>query len=571
VGDDGAGSDLHDTVVRAPVPQVPGFHNLAEIGRGGFSVVYAAQATDSDEPVALKIFNVGSSDAATRRRFDREVAALHKLTDVPGVVAVRCGCYTADGRPCLAMELMSGGSLADRVKLGVIPLDEVFEVADVATTALAEVHERGVLHRDLKPQNLLLHADGHVAIADFGIAGLGEMELASQTMASLSPPHAPPERFSDAEDPSSITGDVYSLASTLFELLEGHPPFGTTAEGGLAGLMGRVISDPLPRLSRPDAPIGLQEVLERAVAKAPAARHPDMATLAADLRRCRNNPPVGAHTPGAPEDRTVQRVPLAGTDAEGDGPSGEPAADIAPEGSRPRARTLLVLAAGVALVVLGVLGAVVARRSPDDLAAVASRTRDRGAASATSAKPSDTATTTLATTAPGSPPSDPNTTTTAPGDLPSDPAAALTPTVSSAEPQGSSDTAPGGAAAAPGGTASAGAGPASVIPAAPAPNVTTAAPATTTPPVTPPPPTTPPATVPPATAPPTTAAKVLGDLNGDGVVGCRDIEILLADWNKTGSGLVSDLNGDNKVTIQDLSIILSKYTGDGTSSPQCGQ
>jgi hypothetical protein len=262
------------------VPTVEGFIDLEDLGVGGFATVYSATDVDSGRRVALKVLSHPSSD---HRRFQRECRILGQLASVDGIVAVLQATFAEDGRPVIAMELLSGGTLADRLAVEPIPALDVLTMGVRLAVALELAHRHGVFHRDIKPANVLFDAEGLPALADFGIA-LGDGQAASTTTYhSLSPPHSPPERFHEDADADPRLGDVWSLASTLFAALTGSPPFGTSADGGLAGLMVRITQQPVPRLERTDLPDGFESVLDRALRKAPAERYPGMEEFAAAL------------------------------------------------------------------------------------------------------------------------------------------------------------------------------------------------------------------------------------------------------------------------------------------------
>jgi serine/threonine protein kinase len=264
-------------------PAVAGFDRLREIGRGGSSTVYAARQVQLDRTVALKVLHVPLGDDAARRRFERECAVLGALGDAPGVVPVFDAAFTDDGRGCIVMRLMRE-SLAEMLER-VGPLDPalVREVGISASTALGHAHRRGVVHRDVKPANLLVSEFGEIALADFDIASMATLASSTLTSDSMSPPHAAPERLSGSVD-GGVTGDIWSLGSTLFTLLAGRPPFGTASTaGGMAGLVDRVLRDDVPPLGRDDVSPAFDEILRRALAKDPSQRWADAAAMRAAL------------------------------------------------------------------------------------------------------------------------------------------------------------------------------------------------------------------------------------------------------------------------------------------------
>ena len=278
------------------VPSVPGFAGLSPLGRGGFASVFAATDVVLGRRVALKVISVSQRD---QLRFERECKILASLAEAPGVVPVHAASETTDGRPVIVMKLYEGGSLTEVVRsAGPLSIDKTLLVGERLCAALVVAHGRGIYHRDIKPDNVLFSLSGEPALGDFGIATLAEAIHSTETLGSLSPPHAPPERFAGAPDSWPAAGDVYSLGSTLYYCLVGAPPFGTAVDGGLAGLLRRVAEDPLPRIARADLPAKLQSVLATAMAKAPGDRYRSIDELVAALSACRE-----AAIDGEPGDR----------------------------------------------------------------------------------------------------------------------------------------------------------------------------------------------------------------------------------------------------------------------------
>jgi len=283
-----AGSD-DDAVV------VPGYTVHRRIGEGGFATVFEATQDDVGATVALKVLATGVGTAQSRRRLEREYRSMGRLRDLRGIVPVYGTTATAEGLPVIVMAYMAGGSLLDRVRTrGPLPADEVLHVVEIIGDALEAAHAAGIHHRDIKPENILLDRYGEPALSDFGIASVEGIEDASQTAASLSPPHAPPERFTGSGPVDPAAGDIYSLASTLHQLLTGRPPFGSTGDGGIAALILRITGDAPPRIERPDVPAALADTILAGLAKSPA----DRPTTAREfVRRARGEAPIAAAEP----------------------------------------------------------------------------------------------------------------------------------------------------------------------------------------------------------------------------------------------------------------------------------
>lgn len=368
-----------------------GYSDLEQIGRGGFSVVYAATQTAFRRRVALKVLDISGGEA---RRLEREAHALGALADIPNVLQAFHITTTTDGRPVLVTALMAGP-----VPCGLGPDDGRFSLVlrwvRQISEAVDEAHRRGVFHRDIKPANVLLSTDGAAHLADFGIAALEERSTSTTTAFSFSPPFAPPERLTDEESDLGA-GDIYSLAATTYAVVVGSPPFGTTTQGGVHGLITRVVAEPLPRPEWMSD--RMYAVFARAMAKLPADRYRSAAEFADQLeasvqdRPSLDAAPVEAvHPPldwtPRPADppeyttpRTPSPTPSAGSAREPDG------ADPIPSGW---ARRRLGLAVALVVVVAAAVGVVVVGRG-DGSAEVASG----GASPSTDAPARSTSTTT---------------------------------------------------------------------------------------------------------------------------------------------------------------------------------
>jgi serine/threonine protein kinase len=259
---------------------VPGYRDLVQIGHGGFSVVYRARQEAFDRTVALKVLTV-PSDETVRLRFLREVKLTGRLTGHPHVVTALDAGMTRAGRPFLAMDLYERGSLRDRLTAeGPLPLAEVVRIGAKIADALSAAHEVGVLHRDVKPNNILVSPFGEPALADFGVSCLLDTLASSTVLDAFSPHHAAPEVVSRGVP--SAASDVYSLGSTLHQLLCGTAPFGGNGEAVVAVLW-QIVNDPPPRLDLPELP-ALSAILAKALAKDPAHRFPSAAAFADALR-----------------------------------------------------------------------------------------------------------------------------------------------------------------------------------------------------------------------------------------------------------------------------------------------
>ena len=202
----------------------PGVYGLSEwrpLARGGRSVVWAARQLSLDRLVAVKVYQ-RELDEGDRRRFLREAAAA-RLSDHPGIVTAHDAGILPDDRPYLIMDLCSGGPLTQWLKPEYRPSEErVRQVGVRIADALAALHACGVLHRDVKPANILIDSFGNPGLADFALAAVADAETTAADAVCVTSAYAPPEAF--GMHPATESGDVFSLAATLYALLAGRPP-----------------------------------------------------------------------------------------------------------------------------------------------------------------------------------------------------------------------------------------------------------------------------------------------------------------------------------------------------------
>ncbi len=246
------------------VPEIEGYSALEPVAEGGFAVVYRAHHDRFDRPVAIKVFR----DGQISRRFDAECRALGNLSWHPNVVAVYESGTTTDGRPFLAMEYLEAGSVADALHDGPLPWEAVVVIGIEVAGALGAAHERRTLHRDIKPENVLIGSFGEAQLGDFGIAAVaGDPRTATgRTVYSIQ--HVAPEVV--GESLPDERSDLYSLASTLYTLINGESPFAGNPGMHHMALIRRVTEGPVPRLV--DVPPRLADLLARTMAKDPAER-----------------------------------------------------------------------------------------------------------------------------------------------------------------------------------------------------------------------------------------------------------------------------------------------------------
>ena len=197
-----------------PSVRIDGFDELQPIGRGGFSYVFSARQRDFNRRVALKVLSFGLADERERRSFERECRAMGLVSQHPHIVTVFNAAFTSTKQPCIVMELYSGGTMGDRQKReGQLPVAVVLDVGVKIAGALQTAHDRGLLHRDIKPQNLFISEFGEPALGDFGISTLDD-EMSISGGGGLTVHYAPPEVLEGA--PAGAISDVYSFAATLY-------------------------------------------------------------------------------------------------------------------------------------------------------------------------------------------------------------------------------------------------------------------------------------------------------------------------------------------------------------------
>ena len=254
------------------------------LGRGGMAEVRAGTDLRLQRPVAIKfLLPEMAAREDIRRRFEAEACAAASLSDPHAVAVYDTGEH--DGLPYIVMERLPGETLADRIATGPQDPAWVRQLAGEVLAALGAAHAAGLVHRDVKPGNILITADNHVKIADFGIAKSleasdGSLDLTGTGQLLGTPAYLPPERLDGG--PATAQSDLYSLGVVLYEALTGRCPF--PGETPVAAAMAIVAGD-YPSLNevRPGLDPILVTTIERAMATDPAQRFESAAAMAAAL------------------------------------------------------------------------------------------------------------------------------------------------------------------------------------------------------------------------------------------------------------------------------------------------
>ena len=289
-----------------------GRYRLVEhIGEGGMGQVWKAHDDNLDREVALKLLLRGTLEHATRReRFRREALVLSRLSH-PGVATI-FDFDAQDGYDFLVMEYVAGGSIESRVAQGPLPIDDILTLGSKIADALDNAHRQGILHRDLKPGNIVLTRDGEPKILDFGLAILlasatdGRMTQPGMIVGSL-PYMAPEQLFGQADD---ARVDIYALGAMLFEMTTGKRPF---IKDRPESLMFAIINQAAPsaRSIRSETPEALDRLIDSCLQKEPAQRPSSAAEVSRTLRGIRDGTPTGAMPLARPSSiRSIVVLPL---------------------------------------------------------------------------------------------------------------------------------------------------------------------------------------------------------------------------------------------------------------------
>jgi serine/threonine protein kinase/cytoskeletal protein RodZ len=356
---------------------------IDELGRGAMGVVYRARDTEIGRTVAIKVIltaNASPQDIAKyKQRFRREAQAAGRLSH-PGIVTIHDIAEDDAGQPYIVMEYIEGKPLNVLLSPAAqVPFDRLLDLGIQVAQALDFAHQRGVVHRDIKPQNILVTQDGRAKIADFGIARMEGPELTQEGASIGTPSYMSPEQFRGG----AIDGrtDIFSLGAVLYWMCTGQKPFpGDTVT--ITSFQVAFENPAPPSLAKVGLPKDLDEIISRCLAKNPSDRYATCGELATDLEAVKAGRPLPTWL-GAPPDRTahsplpspkveptrsgdtveVQSRAVSAGQARGAIPTTPPGRGL-PAPTRKRNLTLLLAAAGVVvLLALVAAGAWLWRRS----------------------------------------------------------------------------------------------------------------------------------------------------------------------------------------------------------------
>lgn len=281
--------------------EVGPFRILGVLGAGGMATVYRARDTSLDRTVALKVLPPQFLyDGTFARRFEQEARLVAKL-EHPNIVPIYASGIDA-GIPWMSMRLLTGGNLGALLARRRLEAREAVRVLRSVADALDYAHGCGVVHRDVKPTNVLLDASDHVSLGDFGLAQMlhGAGGVTRTGMLVGTPHYMAPEQV--LGQPADSRSDVYSLGIVAYEMFAGAPPF--TGESPMAVLV-KQVHDAFPSDARDGISPALMQAIQKAVAKNPAERWPSAGAFVTALERA-----LGTGHAGVASDRRRQRSPL---------------------------------------------------------------------------------------------------------------------------------------------------------------------------------------------------------------------------------------------------------------------
>ena len=270
--------------MRSPLPpigkHVSKYRIIEKIGSGGMGEVYLARDDDLNRDVAVKIIQPSTANEDATKRFLREARAVAALNHPNIITIYEVG--THEDQPFIAMEYVRGQSLREKMSAGAVTMDEAVELTGQILEALDHAHTSGVVHRDIKPDNVLVGDDGRARLLDFGLAMMaGATQLTSEGVAVGTLRYMSPEQTSGRT--ADTRSDLFSVGSLLYELVTGRPAFDGEHP---AALMYKIVNEPHEPLSRYSSQVddALERIVARALEKDAERRYQSAADMRAELR-----------------------------------------------------------------------------------------------------------------------------------------------------------------------------------------------------------------------------------------------------------------------------------------------
>src|SRR6266498_1731905 len=291
-------------------PEKIGIYEVkSELGRGGMATVYRAYDPRFEREIAIKVLpsELLHADPQFRLRFEREAKIIAQLEHSAIVPVYDVG--EADGQPYFVMRYMNGGSLSDRIKAGGLTIEDASRILGIIAPGLDEAHSKGIVHRDIKPINILFDKRGYPYISDFGIAKLSQAQSGNVTGSAIigTPAYMAPEQAQGTE----IDGraDIYALGIILFEMLTGKQPY--EADTPMAVAI-KHITDPVPhiRQTNPQLPESVDAIIQKAMAKDKTHRFSTAVEMTNALREAARGDPTKLQVKATPTMKaSVQPIP----------------------------------------------------------------------------------------------------------------------------------------------------------------------------------------------------------------------------------------------------------------------